>query len=151
MFSSVYNYYTQIFATSCLFINMKVLPVSICQAFIDGLDDRLLPGFCTHFLNCSTPKTALPHIKGQSSKKCSKPPYVPRRSTTISGLLPLRLVVLAVKLSQLRSMLVKPRRPSQSIVTIMALTSLVVCLKAHFVATAAADPIHGLSWKTGSM
>jgi hypothetical protein len=32
---------------------MEVLPVSICQAFINGLDDYLMPGFCTHFTNYS--------------------------------------------------------------------------------------------------
>ena len=32
---------------------MEVLPVSVCQAFIDGLDNRLLPSFCTHFPNYS--------------------------------------------------------------------------------------------------
>ncbi len=53
VFSSVYDYYTQILAASCPFIDMEVLPVSVCQAFIDGLDDRLMPGFCTHFPNYS--------------------------------------------------------------------------------------------------
>jgi hypothetical protein len=49
VFSSVYDYYTQILAASCPFIDMEVLPVSVCQAFIDGFDHRLLAGFCTHF------------------------------------------------------------------------------------------------------
>ncbi len=49
VFSSVYDYYTQILAASCLFIDMEVLPVSVCQAFIDGLNHCLLAGFCTHF------------------------------------------------------------------------------------------------------
>jgi hypothetical protein len=38
VFSSVYEYYTQIFAASCPFIDQEVLPVSICQAFINSLD-----------------------------------------------------------------------------------------------------------------
>jgi hypothetical protein len=49
IFSSVFDYYTQILAASCLFIDQEVLPVSICQAFMDGLDPCLLIGFCTHF------------------------------------------------------------------------------------------------------
>jgi hypothetical protein len=53
VFSSIYDYYTQILAASHLFVNMEVLPVSVCQAFIDSLDDRLMPGFCTHFPNYS--------------------------------------------------------------------------------------------------
>ncbi len=53
VFSSAYNYYTKIIATSRPFIDMKVLPVSVCQAFIDGLNNCLLPGFCTHFPNYS--------------------------------------------------------------------------------------------------
>jgi hypothetical protein len=53
VFSSIYDYYTQILAASCPFIHMEVLPVSICQAFIDGLDNCLMSGFCTHFPNYS--------------------------------------------------------------------------------------------------
>jgi hypothetical protein len=53
VFSSVYDYYTQILAASCPFIDMEVLPVSVCQAFIDGLDHCLLAGFCTHFSDYS--------------------------------------------------------------------------------------------------
>ena len=49
IFSSVYNYYTQILAASCPFMDQETLPVSICQAFIDGLDSHLTPGFRTHF------------------------------------------------------------------------------------------------------
>jgi hypothetical protein len=47
--SSVHEYYTQILAASCPFIDQEVLPVSICQAFINGLDHRLMAGFRTHF------------------------------------------------------------------------------------------------------
>jgi hypothetical protein len=44
------DYCTQILAASCPFINQEeLLPVSICQAFMDGLDSCLLAGFCTHF------------------------------------------------------------------------------------------------------
>jgi hypothetical protein len=53
VFSSVYEYNTQILAASCLFIDQEVLPVSICQAFVDGLDHCLTAGFCTHFPNHS--------------------------------------------------------------------------------------------------
>ncbi len=49
----VFDYYTQILAASRPFIDQEVLPVSICQAFMDGLDSRLLAGFCTHFPNYS--------------------------------------------------------------------------------------------------
>jgi hypothetical protein len=49
VFSSVYDYYTQILAPSHPFINMEVLLVSVCQDFIDGLDHCLLAGFGTHF------------------------------------------------------------------------------------------------------
>jgi hypothetical protein len=38
IFSLVFNYYTQILAASCLFSDQEVLLVSICQAFMDGLD-----------------------------------------------------------------------------------------------------------------
>ena len=53
IFSSVYEYYTRILAASRPFIDQEVLPVSICQAFMDGLDSRLLAGFRTHFPNYS--------------------------------------------------------------------------------------------------
>jgi hypothetical protein len=49
IFSSVYNYYTQILAASCLFMDQETLPVSIFQAFINELDSSLTPGFQTHF------------------------------------------------------------------------------------------------------
>jgi hypothetical protein len=49
VFSSVFEYYTQILATSCLFINQEVLPIRVCQAFMDGLDSCLLAGFRTYF------------------------------------------------------------------------------------------------------
>jgi hypothetical protein len=49
IFSSVFDYYARILTASCPFIDQEVLPISICQAFIDGLDPRLLMGFCTHF------------------------------------------------------------------------------------------------------
>jgi hypothetical protein len=44
VFSSVFEYYTQILAASCPFINQEVLPISVCQAFMDGLDSHLLAG-----------------------------------------------------------------------------------------------------------
>jgi hypothetical protein len=53
VFLSVFDYYTQILAASRPFIDMETLPVSICQAFIDSLDQRLSAGFCTHFPNYS--------------------------------------------------------------------------------------------------
>ncbi len=56
VFSSVYNYYTQILAASRPFIDMETLPVRICQAFIDGLDHRLSAGLCTHFPTYSIPQ-----------------------------------------------------------------------------------------------
>ncbi len=49
VFSSVFEYYTQILATSCPFIDPEVLPISICRAFMDGFDSCLLAGFCTYF------------------------------------------------------------------------------------------------------
>jgi hypothetical protein len=49
VFSSMFEYYTQILAASCPFINQEVLPISVCQAFMDGLDSCLLAGFCTYF------------------------------------------------------------------------------------------------------
>ncbi len=30
-------------------MDQEILPVSVCQAFIDGLDSRLTASFCTHF------------------------------------------------------------------------------------------------------
>jgi hypothetical protein len=53
VFSSVYDYYTQILAASRPFIDMETLPVSVCQAFINSLDHRLSAGFHTHFPNYS--------------------------------------------------------------------------------------------------
>jgi hypothetical protein len=53
VFSSVYEYYTRILAASCPFIDQEVLPVSVCQAFIEGLDHRLKASFRTHFPNYS--------------------------------------------------------------------------------------------------
>jgi hypothetical protein len=53
VFSSVFEYYTQILAASHPFINQEVLPISICQAFMNGLDSCLLVGFCTYFLDYS--------------------------------------------------------------------------------------------------
>jgi hypothetical protein len=47
VFSSVFEYYTQILAASFPFINQEVLPISLCQVFIDGLDSCLLAGFQT--------------------------------------------------------------------------------------------------------
>jgi hypothetical protein len=51
VFSSVFEFYTQILAASCPIINQEVLPISVCQAFMDGLDSHLLAGFCTYFLD----------------------------------------------------------------------------------------------------
>ncbi len=53
IFSSVCKYCTQILAASCPFINQEELPVSICQAFMDGLNFCLLASFRTHFPNYS--------------------------------------------------------------------------------------------------
>jgi hypothetical protein len=53
VFSSVFENYTQILATSCQFINQRVLPISVCQAFMDGLDSCLLTGFRTYFQDYS--------------------------------------------------------------------------------------------------
>jgi hypothetical protein len=49
VFSSVFEYFTQNLATSHPLIDQEVLPIGICQAFIDGLDSCLLAGFCTYF------------------------------------------------------------------------------------------------------
>jgi hypothetical protein len=49
IFSLVFDYHAQILTTSCPFIDQEVLPVSVCQAFMDGLDSCLLARFCTHF------------------------------------------------------------------------------------------------------
>jgi hypothetical protein len=53
IFSSVYDYYTQILAASQPFMDQEILPVSVCQALIDGLDPCLMAGFHTHFPNYS--------------------------------------------------------------------------------------------------
>ncbi len=49
IFLSASDYCTQILAASCPFINKEELPISICQAFMDDLDSRLLPDIHTHF------------------------------------------------------------------------------------------------------
>jgi hypothetical protein len=56
IFSSVFDYYTQILVTSHPFINQEVLPVIVCQAFMDGLDSCFLAGFQTHFPDYSKPQ-----------------------------------------------------------------------------------------------
>jgi hypothetical protein len=53
IFSLASNDCSQILAASPPFINQEELPISICQAFMDGLDSCLLAGFCTHFPNYS--------------------------------------------------------------------------------------------------
>ncbi len=53
IFSSVYDYYTQILATSRASMDQEILPASVFQANMDGLDTRLTAGFCTHFPNYS--------------------------------------------------------------------------------------------------
>jgi hypothetical protein len=53
VFSFVFEYYIQILAAPCPFINQEVLPISICRAFMDGLDSLLLTGFRTYFLDYS--------------------------------------------------------------------------------------------------
>ncbi len=68
VFSSVYDYYTQILVASCPFIDMEVKPSSTVWTITCCL------AFAHIFQTTATPKTALPCIKGQSSKKCSKPP-----------------------------------------------------------------------------
>ncbi len=45
VFSSVFEYYTQILASSRPFSDQEVLPISICQAFMDSLDSCPLAGF----------------------------------------------------------------------------------------------------------
>jgi hypothetical protein len=49
----VFDYHTQILAASSPFIDQEVLLISICQAFIDGIDSQLLASFRTHFPNYS--------------------------------------------------------------------------------------------------
>ncbi len=44
----MFEYFTQILAASCPFINQEVLPISVCQAFMDNLDSFLLAGFHTY-------------------------------------------------------------------------------------------------------
>jgi hypothetical protein len=53
VFSSVYEYYTEMLAASCPFTDQENLPVSVCQAFIDGLDHCLTAGFSTYFSDYS--------------------------------------------------------------------------------------------------
>jgi hypothetical protein len=53
IFMSASDYCTQILAASHLFIDQEELPISICQAFMDGLNSCLLAGFRTHFPNYS--------------------------------------------------------------------------------------------------
>jgi hypothetical protein len=54
IFQPVFDYYRQILSASHPFIDQDPLPISICQIFIDGLDTRLIKGFCTHFPDYST-------------------------------------------------------------------------------------------------
>ncbi len=51
IFSLEYDYYTQILAASRPFMDQEILSVSVCQAFINGLDSCLIPGFRTYFPN----------------------------------------------------------------------------------------------------
>jgi len=86
IFSLVYDYYTRILGASRPFIDQEVLPVSICQVFMDGLNFCLLAGFHTHFPNFSQSQ--------ERFRTCSKPPYVRKRSTPSSGQSLVRLLVL---------------------------------------------------------
>jgi hypothetical protein len=49
IFQPVFDYYRQILSASRPFIDQGPLPISIYQIFIDGIDSRLIKGFCTHF------------------------------------------------------------------------------------------------------
>jgi hypothetical protein len=49
----VFDNYTQILGASCPFVDPDSLPISIYQVFIDGLNSRLIAGFCSHFPNYS--------------------------------------------------------------------------------------------------
>jgi hypothetical protein len=54
IFQPVFDYHWQILSASRPFIDHDLLPISICQIFIDGLDTHLIKRFCTHFPNYST-------------------------------------------------------------------------------------------------
>ncbi len=110
VFSSVFEYYTQILAASCPFIDQEVLPISICQAFMDGLDSCLLAGFCTYFPDYSKlqERTATHQCKVLQAMLqaalCAETEFNNIR------LLPVRYMVVAVKPSPLRSRRANSRR-----------------------------------------
>jgi hypothetical protein len=107
VFSSVFEYYTQILAASRPFINQELLPISVCQAFM-ALASLL--AFVPTSRSTASHKSALPLTSAKSSKRCSRPPFALRRSSIISGLLPARYMVVAVKPSPLRSTRANARR-----------------------------------------
>ncbi len=62
IFQPVFDYYRQILSASCPFIDQDLLPISICQIFVDGLDTHLIKGFCTHFPDyCTSQSLAATH------------------------------------------------------------------------------------------
>jgi hypothetical protein len=89
VFSSVFEFYTQILAASCPFINQEVLPISICQRLSwMALTLAFLLAFVPTSHSTASCKSTLPLTSAKSSKQCSRPPFVLRRSSITSGLLP---------------------------------------------------------------
>jgi hypothetical protein len=70
IFLSVYNYYNQILDASCPFMDQEILLVSICKAFMDGLDTCLTAGFRIHFPNYSTSQECIAISAGGKCGKC---------------------------------------------------------------------------------
>jgi hypothetical protein len=93
--SLVYEYYTQILAASRPFMDQEILPVSVCQAFIDGLDSCLMPGLKHIFPTIASPRIVLPFTSAKSLKKCTRSLFALRWSATTSGLLPAKEMALA--------------------------------------------------------
>ena len=129
----------------------KPYPSAFARPLLTASTIASLPAFALIFLITAYLKIAQPHTSVRSSRKCSRQPYALKPSTTLSGPLPLMPVALAaVKPSLPRSMPVRLRKPSPGIATIIAPTSPATHPKAHFVAIAVMDPIHGHSLKMGS-
>ncbi len=90
IFMSASDYCTEILAASRPFIDQEELPISICQAFMDGLDSHLLAGFAPFSLITASRRRAQPLTSARSSRRCSRQPSVLRWSIPTSGPSPVK-------------------------------------------------------------
>ncbi len=110
VFSSVFEYYTQILAASCPFMTKRCFPSASARLSWMALTLASLLAFVPTSRTTASCKSALPLTSAKPSKRCSRPPFALRQSSITSGLLPVRYMVVAVKPSPLRSTRANARR-----------------------------------------